>query len=80
MVLEMLFLIFSKANIRFTERKLVWRTYTAAEALLTTRKVEIIDKKEFAAAILNVDDEIFVVHIAVLAEQTTMLIHLSRQA
>ena len=49
----------------------------AEKALPTTKKLEIIDKKEFAAAVLNSDDKSFVVHIAALAEPTTMLIHLS---
>ena len=79
-VLEMLFLTLSKADIRCAERKLVWRTYTAAKALLTTRKVEIIDKMEFAAALLNADDETFVVHVAALAEPTTIPIYSSCQA
>ena len=79
-VLEMLFLTFSKANIRFAERELVWRTYTAAEALLTTKRVEIINKREFAIAVLNADDEIIVVYVAALAEPTIMPIHSSRQA
>ena len=72
----MLFFTFSKANIRFAEQKLVWRTYTAVKTLPKTRRVEIIDKKEFAAAALNVDDEIFMVYIAALAKQTTMPIRL----
>ena len=76
-ILGMLFLALSKTNIRFAEQKLVWRTYTAAKALPTTRKMEIIDKSEFAAATLNVDNETFVVHIATLAEPTIMPIHFS---
>lgn len=48
-VLGMLFLTLSTADIRFSERELVWRTYTAAETPATWR-VELIDKKEFAAA------------------------------
>ena len=52
----------------------------ATETLPTTRRVEIIDKKEFAAAALNADDETFVVHVAALAEPTTMPIHPSCQA
>ena len=79
-VLRMLFLTLSKANIRFAEQKLVWRTYMVAKALLTTRRVEIIDKKEFAAAALNEDNKIFVVHVAALAVPTTISIHLSCQA
>ena len=73
------FLIINKANIRFAEQELVWRIYIAAEALLTTRRVEIIDKREFAAATLNADNETFVMHIVALVEPTTMPIHLSRQ-
>ena len=79
-VLEMLFLTLNKADIRFAEQELVWRTYMAAEALPTTRRVEIIDKREFAAAALNIDDETFVVHVAALVEPTTMPIYPSRQA
>ena len=76
----MSFLTFSKADIRFAEQKLVWRTYTAAEALPTTRMVKIIDIKKFAAAALNADDEIFVVYVAALAKPTTIPIHPSCQA
>ena len=79
-VLGMLFLTLSKEDIRYVERELVQRTYTADEALLITRRVEIIDKKKFAAAALNEDNETFVVHLALLAEPTTMLIYSSRQA
>ena len=42
--------------------------------------MEIIDKREFAAAALNVDDEIFVVHVAALAALTTIPINPSWQA
>ena len=52
----------------------------AAEVLSTTKRVEIIDKKKFAAAVLNADDEVFVVHIAALAKPTNMPIYPSRQA
>ena len=45
-----------------------------------TKRVEIIDKKEFAAAALNVANKTFVVHIAALAEPTTMPIYPSCQA
>ena len=79
-VLGMPFLTLSKVDIRFVEQKLVWRTYTATEALPMTKRVQIIDKREFAAATLNADDEIFVVHIAALGEPTTMPIYPSCQA
>ena len=78
-VLGMLFLTFSNANIWFAERELVWRTYSTAEALPTTQRVEIIGKKEFAAAALNKEDETFVVHMAAL-NVVDSSVHPSRQA
>ena len=45
-----------------------------------TRRMEIIDKTEFAAAALNADDETFMVYVAALAELTTMPIHSFCQA
>ena len=80
MVLGISFPTLSKADIRFAERKLVWRTYTAAEALLITRRVEIIDKREFAVAALNADNETFLVYVTALVEITTMLIYSFYQA
>ena len=77
-VLKMLLLILSNANIRFAERELVWRTYSVAEALPTTQRVEIINKKEFAVAALNEEDETFVVHMAALNINSN--VHASRQA
>ena len=52
----------------------------AAKALLTTRRVEIINKNEFAVTALNVDDKIFLVHIVALVEQIAILIYLFCQA
>ena len=40
-----------------------------------TRRVKIIDKKEFIIVALNLDDKIFIVHVATLVEPTAMLIH-----
>ena len=80
MILEMPFLTFSKADIRFAEQQLVWRTYTAAEVLPITKKVEIIDKREFVVVPLNADDKTFVIYVVALAESTIILIHLSCQA
>ena len=41
--------------------------------------MEIINKREFATAALNADDETFMVYVAALAEPTTMPIHPSCQ-
>ena len=80
MVLGMFFLFISRVDIRFAEREFVWRTYTATEASPTTSRVEIINKKEFAAAVPNVDNETFVVDIAALAKPIALLIYPSYQA
>ena len=52
----------------------------AAETLPTTRKVEIINKREFATAALNEDNETFVIYVAALAELITIPIYPSCQA
>ena len=62
------------------EQELVCKIYTAVEALSTTRKVEIIDKKKFAAAALNVDNKAFLVHIMALTKPITIPINHSYQA
>ena len=59
-VLSMLFLILSNANVQFVEKKLTWRSYTTTEALPTSKQVEPINKIKFAKATLV---ETFVVHI-----------------
>ena len=63
-VLEMLFLTLSGANINFPKRELWWRSYTIGEALPTTKQVELIGKKEFAAIALDPGHETFVVYVA----------------
>ena len=81
MVLRMPFLTFSNADIQFAAKELTWRSYTAAEALPTTKRVELIDKKEFAKAALDEESETFVVHVAALeAPLAGMAIHPSRAA
>lgn len=79
-LLEMLFLIFSSANLRFPKKKLVRGAYSAAKALPTTQRIEIIGKKKFMAAALDKKDETFVVHMAAISVKATLNIYLSQQA
>ena len=81
-VLQMLFLTLSSADIRFAEKELVWKTNTAAEALPTTKRVDLFSAKEFAAAALGVDDEASVVRVASLLGLVSEAknVHPSRQA
>ena len=80
-VLGMPFLTLSNADIQFAAKELTWRSYTAAEALPTTKRVELIDKKEFAKAALDEESETFVMHVAALeALLAGIAIPLSRKA
>ena len=77
-VLSIPFLTFSNADVQFVEKELTWRSYTTAEALPTTKRVELINKKEFAKAALDEKSETFVVHVASL--NLTPGIHPDREA
>ena len=65
-VLGMLFLILSNANVQFVKKELTWRSYNTTEALLTTKRVELIDRKEFAKVVLDENSETFVIHVTSL--------------
>ena len=66
MVLGMPFFTLSSADINFPKKKLRWRSYTIEEALPITKRVELVGKKEFAAATLDLGHETFVVHVVFL--------------
>ena len=65
-VLGMLFFTLSGADVDFSGRELWWRTYTTKKALPTTRRIELVKKKEFAAAALDPEYETYVIHVASL--------------
>ncbi len=73
-VLGMFFLAFSNINFHFGAEKLTWRSYTTVEALPTTSRVELIDKKEFAKAAIDENSETFVVYMLAL-DVAESLIH-----
>ena len=66
-MLGMPFLTMSNADVNFQARDLQWRSYTTGEVLPTTRRVELIGKKEFAVAALDPEYKAFVVHVATLS-------------
>ena len=66
-VFEIFFLILSGADVDFLGRKICWRTYTTKKVLLTTRRVELVGKKEFAAVAFNLEHETYVVFVASLS-------------
>ena len=78
--LKMPFLTFSNVDIHFGKIVLTWRSYTTKEALPTTRRVEFIDKKEFAKAVLDENIKAFVVHVSSLSLRSKMMIHPAQEA
>ncbi len=75
MVLGMPFLPMSNANIDFQARDLQWRFYTTRDILPTTRRVELIGKKEFTAAALDPEYETSIVHVAPLSVDSDDEVH-----
>ena len=64
-VLRMLFLKISNANVAFGKEILMWKSYITNKALPTTEQVQLVDLKEFVITELDADSEIFVVHVAI---------------
>ena len=64
-ILGMPFLKLSNADMSFSKRILMWKSYTINQALLNTKQVQLVDLKEFVIAVLNADSETFVVHVAI---------------
>ena len=65
-ILEMPFFTLSGANIDFPKRELWLRSYTIEKVLSTTKRVELVKKKKFAATALDSGHETFIIHIASL--------------
>ena len=76
----MLFFSLNNINIQLAEIKFTWSFYNIAKALLITRQVEFINKKEFAKATLNKNINTFEVHISFLSLKSKMTIYLSKKA
>lgn len=74
-ILDMLFLTLSNADMLFVERELTWRLYILVEAVLTTKWIQIIDCKKFMVAVLDSSEKAFLVHVVYLNRK--MLIHLA---
>ena len=77
-VLDMLFLTFSNANVQFAKKELIWKTYATKKTLSTTYRVKLIDWKKFVKAALDENIKPFVVHIS--SSGLRMTIHLAKKA
>ena len=64
-VLEILFLKISNADLAFGKETLTWKLYTTNKALPTTKQVQLVNSKKFVIAALNVNSEIFVIHVTI---------------
>lgn len=77
---RILFLTLSNVKVNFNNKKLRWRSYTTAKTFPTTRQMELVGKKKFIIAALNLEDKIFVVYVMFFAIFDTNRIHLFRRA
>ena len=71
------FLIFSNVVIQFVQKELTWRFYTVEKALITSQRLELIDKKKFAKAALDENIKAFVMHMSFLGLKSKIMIHLA---
>ena len=78
-ILRMLFLKISNADVSFGEETLTWKIYTTNKALPTTKQVQIVNLKEFVIVALDVNSKMFVVHMAIRGQEE-MPVHSKRQA
>ena len=78
-ILGILFLKISNADVSFGEEILIWKTYTTNKALPTTKQVQIVDQKEFIIAAIDVNSETFVVYVAI-RKREEMSVHSKKQA
>ena len=64
-VLGMLFLKISNANVAFDKETLTWKSYTTNKALPTNKRVQLVDPKQFVIAALDMDSKTFVVYVVI---------------
>ncbi len=74
------FLTLSNANVQFVKKELKWRSYIIIEVLSTTKRVELVNKREFTSSSLDENIEMFVIYIATLLTAPAIQVHLSCQA
>ena len=77
-ILGMLFLKISNANMSFGEKKSTRKSYTTNKILLTINQVQPIDPKKFVITILDESSKTFVIYMAIW-KQEKMAIDLDRK-
>ena len=71
-VFRILFFTLSGADVDFLSRELWWRIYIIKEALPTTRRVELVGKKEFVAAALDPKHKTYVVYVGLVSSDISL--------
>ena len=64
-VLKILFFKLSNADMLFDHKIFIWRFYIANKASVTSKKVQIINSKEFVIVVLNIDSEMFIIFMII---------------
>ena len=70
-VFGMPFLTFNSADVNILGWELRWRIYTTEKALPTTRCIELVGKKEFAAVALDLEHETYVVQVGSISSDAS---------
>lgn len=65
-VLEMPFLFFTNADLKFRTKKLTYKSNITAKTLLIAKSVKLIEKYKFVEAALNKNSDTFVVYVVAL--------------
>lgn len=68
--LEISFFILNNVEIDFVGYHLYQKIYTAAEALLITRQIKLIRKKQFIIVGSDLKDEVFIIHIIFISKDS----------
>ena len=68
-ILGMLFLKISNADMLFDKEIFTWKIYTTNNALPTTKQVQIVDSEEFVIAALDINNKMFVMHITIWKQE-----------
>lgn len=77
-LLNLLFLAFSKVKIKFIDQKLSWKIDILKKTLLITKQMHMIDWKKFATIALAMNKEAFLLYIIYL--ECKILIYIAQKA
>ena len=64
-ILGMPFLKISNVDVAFGKGILTWKSYTTNKALPITKRVQLVNPKEFVIVALDTGSETFVVHVVI---------------